>query len=162
MIIHSTTCSDISYLLRKLHFFHQKSYMMLSFNVRQNGPEINLPVSHAQRTFGPGRRQRIYACTWRGYNRLLYRNQVSTPEAIHLYSCWPPEESATIIIDQATVDTLEHYPFSSIWELVHLTCIPTTTIHQQLTQSLGFVAKHLRWVPEASHLLKDGACHSIN
>jgi hypothetical protein len=26
------------------------------------------------------------------------------------------------------------------------TCIPTTTVHRHLTQSLGFVVKHLYWV----------------
>jgi hypothetical protein len=58
-----------------------------------------------------------------------------------------PQESATIVIDQVILDILEHYPFSSIWELARLTCIPTTTVHRHLTQSLGFVVKHLRWVP---------------
>jgi E3 ubiquitin-protein ligase DOA10 len=65
MIIHSTICSDISYLLRKMHFFLQKLYMTFSLHVRQNGPEINPPVSRAQKAFGPGRRQRTYCCTWR-------------------------------------------------------------------------------------------------
>jgi hypothetical protein len=40
-----------------------------------------------------------------------------------------PGEPATIVIDQAILDALEHYPFSSIRELARLTCIPTTTVH---------------------------------
>jgi hypothetical protein len=52
-----------------------------------------------------------------------------------------------IVIDQVILDALEHYSFSSIRELVHLTCIPTITVYRHFTQSLGFVVKHLRWVP---------------
>jgi hypothetical protein len=59
----------------------------------------------------------------------------------------PPEEPATIVIDQAIFDALKHYPFSSIQELDRLICIPTTTVHRHLPQSLDFVVKHLRWVP---------------
>jgi hypothetical protein len=51
MITHEATCWDISYLLRKMYFFHQKPDMTLGLNVRQNGLEINLPVSRAQSTF---------------------------------------------------------------------------------------------------------------
>jgi hypothetical protein len=128
--------------------FSKKSYMTLNLNVRQNGPEINTPVSRAQRTFDPGRLQWTYCCTWCGCNRLLGRNQICTSEATHLYSCWPPsEESATIVIDQAILDALESYPFSSIRELAYLTCIPTTTVHWHLTQSVGFGVKHLRLAP---------------
>jgi hypothetical protein len=53
----------------------------------------------------------------------------------------------TIIIGQAILDALEQYPFSSIQELAGFTCIPTAAVHRLLTQSLGFVIKHLRWVP---------------
>jgi hypothetical protein len=43
-------------------------------------------------------------------------------------------------------------PLSSIHsllfrEVARLICVPTTAVHRHLTQSLGFVAKHLRWVP---------------
>jgi hypothetical protein len=53
MIIHEMICSNMSYLLRKKNFFHQKVIVTLSHRIRQNGPEINLPVSRTQRTFGP-------------------------------------------------------------------------------------------------------------
>jgi hypothetical protein len=135
----------------------------LSPHVWQNGPEINLPISRAQRTFGPGRLQRIYCYTWRRCNRLLDRHQVFTSEEIYLYSCWTTKESATIVIDQAILDAINHYPFSSIWELARLTCIPTTTIHRHLTQSLGFVVKHIHWIPDTPHgYSKNGVCHSLN
>jgi hypothetical protein len=39
-----------------------------------------------------------------------------------------PEEPATIVIDQAILDALEHYPFSSIRGLARLICIPTTSV----------------------------------
>jgi hypothetical protein len=43
--------------------------MMLSVNVRQNGPETNLPVSRAQRTFGlPSWHQKA---AWNGHRRLV-------------------------------------------------------------------------------------------
>jgi hypothetical protein len=87
MITHSMSCFNIRYLLRKIHFSHQKSCMTLSLNVRQNVPKVNLSISHAQRTFDPGHLQRTYWCIWRGCSHLLDRNQVSMSEAIHLYSC---------------------------------------------------------------------------
>jgi hypothetical protein len=57
------------------------------------------------------------------------------------------QEPATIVIDQTILDALEQHSFSSIRELAHFTCVPTTTVHQHLTQSLGFDVKRLRWVP---------------
>jgi histone-lysine N-methyltransferase SETMAR len=50
------------------------------------------------------------------------------------------------IIDDAILSALETQTFSSIRELANLTCIPATTVYRHLTHSLGFVAKHLRWV----------------
>jgi hypothetical protein len=40
-----------------------------------------------------------------------------------------PEEVATIVINQAILDTFEQYPFSSIRELARFACIPTITVH---------------------------------
>jgi hypothetical protein len=57
----------------------------------------------------------------------------------------PPEEPATTVIDQAILDAFEQQPFPSIQELAGLTCISITTVHRHLTQSLGFVVKHLGW-----------------
>jgi hypothetical protein len=66
--------------------------------------------------------------------------------------CHPSEEPSNTVIDNAIFDGLEKQPFSSIRELAKLACIPTTTVHRHLTRPLGFVAKHLRWVP---HTLTD-------
>jgi hypothetical protein len=60
-----------------------------------------------------------------------------------------PDEPAATVIDNTIMDALEEQPFSSIRELDQLTCIPRSTGHRHLTQSLGFVAKHLRWVPHS-------------
>jgi hypothetical protein len=117
--------------------------MTLSLNIRQNGPEINLSVSRAQRTFGPGADNQLIAglgtdaiadSTGTNYLRLRLFTSI-------VVDC--PEEPASIVIDQAILDILEHYPFSSIQELTRLTWIPTTTAHRHLTQSLVFVVKHL-------------------
>jgi DNA-binding IclR family transcriptional regulator len=59
------------------------------------------------------------------------------------------DEPAATVIDNAILDALEKQPFSSIRELAQLTCIPRSTVHRHLTQSLGFVVKHLRWVPHS-------------
>jgi hypothetical protein len=56
------------------------------------------------------------------------------------------------VIDQAILGALEKQRFSSIRELAQLTCITAAPVHWHLTQSLGFVVKHLRWVP---HRLTD-------
>jgi hypothetical protein len=52
--------------------------------------------------------------------------------------------TTTIVFDQAILDALEHYSFSSIRELARLTCIPTKAVHRHLTQSLRLVVRHLR------------------
>jgi hypothetical protein len=39
--------------------------------------------------------------------------------------------------------------FSSFGSCCRLTYLPLTTVYRRLTQSLGFVASHLRWVPHA-------------
>jgi hypothetical protein len=46
--------------------------------------------------------------------------------------------------DQAILAALEHSPFASVWQLSRLTHLPSTTVYRRLTQSLGFVARHLR------------------
>jgi hypothetical protein len=49
--------------------------------------------------------------------------------------------------DCAILVALEDYSFSSVRELAKLTYLPVTTVYRRLTSSLGFVVKHLRWVP---------------
>jgi hypothetical protein len=55
--------------------------------------------------------------------------------------------------DQVILATLEDSPFASVLQLSRLTHLPSTTVYRLLTQLLGFVARHLRWVP---HALSDG------
>jgi hypothetical protein len=64
----------------------------------------------------------------------------------------PSDQPPTAIIDDAILEALHKQPFSSVRELAKLTCIPTTTGCRHLTGSLGFVPKHLRWIP---HTLTD-------
>jgi hypothetical protein len=62
--------------------------------------------------------------------------------------------------DQAIFVALEDGPFASVRQLSRLTHLPLTTVDRRLTQSLGFVAPHLRWVP---HALSDGQkCERAN
>jgi hypothetical protein len=51
--------------------------------------------------------------------------------------------------DQAILSALEDSPFASVRQLSRLTHLPSTTVYRRLTQSLGFVARHLRCVPHA-------------
>jgi hypothetical protein len=51
--------------------------------------------------------------------------------------------------DQAIFAALEDFPFASVWQLSRLTHLPSKIVHRRLTQSLGFVAHLLRWVPHA-------------
>jgi hypothetical protein len=60
-----------------------------------------------------------------------------------------PDVPAATIIDKAILDAFEKQPFSSIRELAQLACIQRSTVHRHLTQSLGVVVKHLRWVPHS-------------
>jgi hypothetical protein len=58
--------------------------------------------------------------------------------------------------DRAILATLEDSPFASVRQLSRLTHLPSTIVYRSLTQSLGFVARHLRWLPHAlSDVQKD-------
>jgi hypothetical protein len=54
--------------------------------------------------------------------------------------------------DQAILAALEDSPFASVLQLSRLTHIPSATVYRRLSQTLGVVARHLRWVP---HVLSD-------
>ena len=43
--------------------------------------------------------------------------------------------------------TLENFPFFSIREIARETNIPKTTVYRILRQELGYVLKHLKWIP---------------
>jgi hypothetical protein len=58
---------------------------------------------------------------------------------------------------QALLAALEDSPFASVRQLSRLTHFPSTTVYRCLTQSLGFLAHHLRWVPHALSDAQKGA-----
>jgi hypothetical protein len=51
--------------------------------------------------------------------------------------------------DQIILAAFEDSPFASVRQLSRLTHLPSTTVYRRLTQSLGFVVRHRRWVPHA-------------
>jgi hypothetical protein len=51
--------------------------------------------------------------------------------------------------DQAILAALEDSLFPSVRQLSQLTHLRSTIVYRRLTQSLEFVARHLRWVPHA-------------
>jgi histone-lysine N-methyltransferase SETMAR len=61
----------------------------------------------------------------------------------------PPEEAPNTVIENAIVQALGQQPFALIREIAKLTLIPPTTVYRRLTQFLGFVVKHLHWVPHS-------------
>jgi hypothetical protein len=58
-----------------------------------------------------------------------------------------PEMEGSYVIDQAILAAPEKRPFSLVRDLTKQTCISPFTIHWRLTNSMGFVVKHLRWTP---------------
>jgi hypothetical protein len=54
MITDEIVSFEIVSMWRNIDFFYEKSHMTLSLNFWHNGRAINLPVSRAQKTFGPG------------------------------------------------------------------------------------------------------------
>jgi hypothetical protein len=116
-----------------MHFFHQKSYMTLGLNARQNGPEINRLFLALKGLSAWTVCNELPAVL--GADAIAYSTQTKYLRQRQFTSIFvdPPEEPATIVIDQAILGALEQYPFSSTWELICLTCIPTTTIHRHLT-----------------------------
>jgi hypothetical protein len=59
------------------------------------------------------------------------------------------ENPPNTVTDDAILDTFQQQLFSLVRELAKLTCIQRSTIHRHLIQTLGFVVKHLRWVPHS-------------
>jgi hypothetical protein len=59
------------------------------------------------------------------------------------------EKPPNTVMDDAILDALQRQPFSSVRELAKLTCIPGSTVHRYLTQTLGFVVKRRRCVPHS-------------
>jgi hypothetical protein len=74
----------------------------------------------------------------------------------------PPDEPLITIIGHAILDAAYKQSFSSIRELAKLTCIPKTMVHRYVTSSLGFVAKHLHWVPHELTETQEGQRISLS
>jgi hypothetical protein len=51
--------------------------------------------------------------------------------------------------DQGILAALEDSPFASVRQLSRLTHLPSATVYHRLAQSMGFVARHLQWLPHA-------------
>jgi uncharacterized membrane protein len=56
-------------------------------------------------------------------------------------------------VDAVVLKALANGPFSSVRELSRLTCLPRSTVHRHLAESLCLPVRHLRWIPH--HLLDD-------
>jgi hypothetical protein len=62
----------------------------------------------------------------------------------------PPSEPITVEpgpVDQATSIALADYTFSWVRELSRVTCLPRSTVHRHLTDSLHFRIQYLRSIP---------------
>jgi hypothetical protein len=70
------------------------------------------------------------------------RKEVTPPEA-------PDVEHSPV--EEAILTVLAEFPFpfqfSSVPEFSLRICLPRSTLHWNLTQSLRFTVRHLRWVP---------------
>jgi hypothetical protein len=68
------------------------------------------------------------------------RKEATPPEA-------PDVERSPV--DEAILTALAEFPFlfSYVRELSRRICLPRSTVHRHLMQSLRFTARHLRWVP---------------
>jgi hypothetical protein len=70
-------------------------------------------------------------------------------------SCWTAHteerhsDLSLDLIDNAVLEALDQTQFASVRELAKPTCIPRTIVWRRLTESLGFVVKHLYWVPHS-------------
>jgi hypothetical protein len=60
------------------------------------------------------------------------------------------EDAEVDEIDEAILSALEVQLFSSVRDIARLTCLAHSTVHWHLTRSLGFLVRHLRWIPHVS------------
>jgi hypothetical protein len=66
------------------------------------------------------------------------RKEATPPEALDV------ERSP---VNETILITLAEFPFSPVRELSRRICLPRSTVHRHLTQSLHFTVRHLQWVP---------------
>jgi hypothetical protein len=57
------------------------------------------------------------------------------------------EDARVDEIDEAVLSALEVQPFGSVPDIAWLTRLAPSTVYWHLTRSLGFLARHLRWIP---------------
>jgi hypothetical protein len=80
------------------------------------------------------------------YSKVTYHLPASrwTAQTEERHSDPPPD-----VVDNAILEAFGRTAFASLRELAKATCIPRTTVWRSLTKSLGFVVKHLHWVPHS-------------
>jgi hypothetical protein len=69
---------------------------------------------------------------------------LSTDEASNAHDRKPIEDA-----DEANLSALNDSPFASVRQLSRPTHLHPMIVYHCLTQSTGFTARHLRWVPHA-------------
>jgi hypothetical protein len=57
------------------------------------------------------------------------------------------EDAEVDEIDEAILSALEFQPFDSVRDIAQLSPLARSTAHWHLTRSLGFLVRHLRWIP---------------
>jgi hypothetical protein len=62
------------------------------------------------------------------------------------------EDAKVDEIDEDILSALEVPTISSVRDIAQLTRLARSTVHWHLTRSLGFLVRHLRWIP---HVLTD-------
>jgi hypothetical protein len=80
------------------------------------------------------------------YSTVTYHLHASrwTTQTEERHSDPPPD-----VVDNVILEALDQTPFASLRELAKAICILRTTVWRRLTESLGFIVKHLPWVPHS-------------
>ena len=63
---------------------------------------------------------------------------------------------------EAIRKTLENFPFLSLREISRETNIPKTTVYRILRQDLGYVLKHLKWIPHFLNSIQKVSCVDLS
>jgi hypothetical protein len=103
--------------------------MRLSLQAQYNGTIINLPASHAQRTFMPGRPRKLL--TLLGSDAIAYSIVTKYLRQWRFPSTLvdPLNEPPTTIFHQSIFEALEKWPLASLRELAKFACTPNAIVH---------------------------------
>jgi hypothetical protein len=84
-----------------------------------------------------------------GSDAIAYSTVMSYLRASHWMAQNEEQHSDPIpdVIDNAILQALNQTQFASMRELANSTCILCATVWRRLTGFLGFVVKHLHWIP---------------